>query len=123
MAEDDDYSQDSEAYRKWRSGEDNDRYASSKTPSETGARSGSYTSPKSENDEYTLEDEDNDSGELPRWASVIIFIPTLIFVIIAIGGTDLQFGDGVPDGTNSSEWPSIEGTVENTLVLEKFITE
>ena len=38
MAEDDDYSQDSEAYRKWRSGEDNDRYASSKTPTETGAK-------------------------------------------------------------------------------------
>lgn len=123
MAEDDDYSQDSEAYRKWRSGEDNDRYASSKTPSETGARSGSYTSPKSENDEYTLGDEDNDSGELPRWALVIIFIPTTIFAIIAIGGTDLQFGDGVPDGTNSSEWPSVEGTIENTLVLEQFITE
>ena len=46
MAEDEDYEQDSEAYRKWRSGEDNDRYASSKTPSETGARSGSYTAPK-----------------------------------------------------------------------------
>ena len=59
MAEDEDYEQDSEAYRKWRSGEDNDRYASSKTPSETGARSGSYTTPKSENDEYTPPDEDD----------------------------------------------------------------
>ena len=64
MAEDEDYEQDSEAYRKWRSGEDNDRYASSKTPSETGARSGSYTTPKSENDEYTPPDEDDNSEKL-----------------------------------------------------------
>ena len=123
MAEDEDYEQDSEAYRKWRSGEDNDRYASSKTPSETGARSGSYTTPKSENDENTLGDEDNDSRELPRWAWAVIFIPTLIFVIIAIGAVDLQFGDGGTDGTNPSEWPSVEGTIENTFVYEQFITE
>ena len=123
MAEDDDYSQDSEAYRKWRSGEDNDRYASSKTPSETGARSGSYTTPKSENDENTVEEEGNDSRELPRWAWAVIFIPTLIFVIIASGAIDLQFGDGGTDGTNPSEWPSVEGTIENTFVYEQFITE
>ena len=123
MAEDDDYSQDSEAYRKWRSGEDNDRYASSKTPSETGARSGSYTTPKSENDENTLADEDNDSEELPRWALAIILLSTLVFVIIATNATDLQFGEGRSDGTNPSEWPSVEGTIENTLVLDKFITE
>ena len=123
MAEDEDYEQDSEAYRKWRSGEDNDRYASSKTPSETGARSGSYTTPKSENDEYTLGDKDNDSGELPRWAWAIIILPTLIFVIIMTGAIDLRFGDGGSDGANPSEWPSVEGTIEHTLVLDQFITE
>jgi len=31
LAEDEDLEQDSEAYRKWRSGNDNDKYASSKT--------------------------------------------------------------------------------------------
>ena len=122
MAEDDDYSQDSEAYRKWRSGEDNDRYASSKTPSETGARSGSYTTPKSENDENTLADEDNDSEELPRWALAIILLPTLIFVVIATSPPDLQFGDGESDGTSPSEWPYVEGTITDTFVYEQFIT-
>ena len=123
MAEDDDYSQDSEAYRKWRSGEDNDRYASSKTPSETGARSGNYTTSKSENVEYALPDEDDNSEKLPRYVWVILIVPTILFVIIATGAIDLPFGDGESDGTNPSEWPSVEGTIEYTRVEDKFITE
>ena len=78
---------------------------------------------KSENDENTLGDEGNDSGELPRWAWAVIFIPTLIFVIIASGTIDLQFGDGGTDGTNPSEWPSVEGTITDTFVLEQLISE
>ena len=123
MAEDDDYSQDSEAYRKWRSGEDNDRYASSKTPSETGVRSGSYNTPKSENDENTLADEDSNSEELPKWALAIILLPALILTMVATGAIDLQFGGSGSDGTNPSEWPSVEGTVTDTFVLEQFISE
>lgn len=123
MAEDDDYSQDSEAYRKWRSGEDNDRYASSKTPSETGSRSGSYTSPKSENDEYTLGDEDDNSEKLPWYVWAFLIITTIPFLIFAIGSADFQFGDGESDGKNPSEWPSVEGTIEYTRVEDKFITE
>ena len=123
MAEDDDYSQDSEAYRKWRSGEDNDRYASSKTPSETGARSGNYNTPKSENDENTLADEDSNSEGLPKWALAIILLPALILTMVATGEIDLQFGDGGSDGKNPSEWPSVEGTIEYTRVEDKFITE
>ena len=123
MAEDDDYSQDSEAYRKWRSGEDNDRYASSKTPSETGARSGSYTTPKSENDEYTPPDEDDNSEKLPWYVWAFLIITTIPFLIVAIGSADFQFGDGGSDGKNPSEWPSVEGTIEYTRVEDKFITE
>ena len=123
MAEDDDYSQDSEAYRKWRSGEDNDRYASSKTPSETGARSGSYTSPKPENDEYTPPDEDDNSEKLPWYVWAFLVITTIPFLIVAIGSADFQFGDGGSDGKNPSEWPSVEGTIEYTRVEDKFITE
>ena len=123
MAEDDDYSQDSEAYRKWRSGEDNDRYASSKTPSETGARSGSYTTPKSENDEYTPSDEDDNSEKLPWYVWAFLIITTIPFLIFAIGSADFQFGDGESDGKNPSEWPSVEGTIEYTRVEDKFITE
>ena len=123
MAEDDDYSQDSEAYRKWRSGEDNDRYASSKTPSETGARSGSYTTPKSENDEYTPPDEDDNSEKLPWYVWAFLIITTIPFLIVAIDSADFQFGDGGSDGKNPSEWPSVEGTIEYTRVEDKFITE
>ena len=47
MAEDEDIEQDSDEYRKWRQGDDNDRYASSRTPTETGARSGEYKLPPS----------------------------------------------------------------------------
>ena len=123
LAEDDDYSQDSEAYRKWRSGEDNDRYASSKTPSETGARSGSYTTPKSENDEYTPPDEDDNSEKLPWYVWAFLIITTIPFLIVAIGSADFQFGDGGSDGKNPSEWPSVEGTIEYTRVEDKFISE
>ena len=123
MAEDDDYSQDSEAYRKWRSGEDNDRYASSRTPSETGARSGSYTTPKSENDENTLADEDDNSEKLPWYVWAFLIITTIPFLIVAIGSADFQFGDGGSDGKNPSEWPSVEGTIEYIRVEDKFITE
>ena len=66
MAEDDDIEQDSEAYRKWRSGDDNDKYASSKTPTETGSKSGSYTIPKYDDDEYALPGED-DRGNGKSW--------------------------------------------------------
>jgi len=123
LAEDDDYSQDSEAYRKWRSGEDNDRYASSRTPSETGARSGSYTTPKSENDENTLADEDDNSEKLPWYVWAFLIITTIPFLIVAIGSADFQFGDGGSDGKNPSEWPSVEGNIEYTRVEDKFITE
>jgi len=60
LAEDEDLEQDSEAYRKWRSGNDNDKYASSSAPSEAGSRSGTYTIPES--DEYSLPGEDEHSG-------------------------------------------------------------
>ena len=47
----------------------------------------------------------------------------LFFLILAIGSIDFQFGDGGSDGTNPSEWPSVEGTIEYTRVEDKFITE
>ncbi len=39
MDEDEDIEQDSDEYRKWRQGDDNDQYAFSRTPTETGTRS------------------------------------------------------------------------------------
>ncbi|MDE0742056.1 MAG: hypothetical protein OSB59_05670, partial [Candidatus Poseidoniia archaeon] len=87
MAEDDDIEQNSEEYRRWRSGNDNEKYASSTTPTETGAKSGSYTIPKDDDDEYALpgEEENNTSGGFldgeVNW--VIIGAAILIFAIIA----------------------------------------
>ena len=58
---------------------------------------------------------------LDVWA--ILLLSTIIFLIFAIGSADFQFGDGESDGTNPSEWPSVEGTIEYTFVEDKFITE
>ena len=58
MAEDEDIEQDSDAYKKWRRGNNKDKYASSKTPTETGSKSGSYRIPKDDDDEYALPGED-----------------------------------------------------------------
>ena len=46
MAEDEDFEQDSDEYRKWRQGDDNDKYASSRTPTQTGSSSGEYNIPQ-----------------------------------------------------------------------------
>ena len=86
MAEDEDIEQNSEEYRKWRSGNDNDKYASSKTPTESGSKSGSYAIPKID-DEYALpgEEENNTRGGFldgdVNW--VMIGAAVIIFAIIA----------------------------------------
>jgi len=86
LAEDEDIELDSEEYRKWRSGDDNYKYASSRTPTETGSKSGSYTIPK-DDDEYALPGEDDGGGDKSwldsdlNWPMIIaVFV---IFVIIA----------------------------------------
>ena len=114
MAEDDDIEQNSEEYRRWRSGNDNEKYASSTTPTETGAKSGSYTIPKDDDDEYALpgEEENNTSGGFldgeVNW--IIIGAAILIFAIIAsaISASVLSSGGS---GSNPSEWPEIEGII------------
>ncbi|MCH2619820.1 MAG: hypothetical protein MKZ83_05665, partial [Candidatus Poseidoniia archaeon] len=58
MAEDEDIEQDSEEYRKWRQGDDNDQYASSRTPTETGASSGEYKIPTSTDTPTTSQGKD-----------------------------------------------------------------
>ena len=112
MAEDEDLEQDSEAYRKWRSGNDNDKYASSKTPSETGSRSGSYTVPK--NDEYALPgEEDNSSGG--SWLDGDMNWPVIIAVVLVFALIISSVFAAVMSSTESdsktSEWPAVEGTI------------
>ena len=57
MAEDEDIEQDSEEYRKWRQGDDNEQYASSRTPTETGASSGEYKIPPNTDSQISSSDD------------------------------------------------------------------
>jgi len=123
LAEDEDIELDSEQYRKWRSGDDNDKYASSKTPTETGSKSGSYTIPKDDDDEYALPGEDDGSGgswldgDL-NWALIIAVFVILTIVASAIAAFALSSGES---GSNPSEWPEIEGTIIEQSNSETFI--
>ncbi len=120
MAEDEDYEQDSEAYRKWRSGEDNDKYASSKNPTETGSKSGSYSIPKP-NKEYKLPGEDDDSrlNDSFNWSFAIGAFAVLALIVASVFASVIADSEG----KDSSEWPSVEGTISNKFVLDKFVTD
>ena len=114
MAEDDDLDQDSDAYKKWRSGNDNDRYASSKTPTESGSKSGTYTIPKDDNDEYALPGEEDNSGGGSwldgdmNWPVIIAVFLVLALIISAVFAAVISSTDS---DTKPSEWPSVEGTI------------
>ena len=124
MAEDEDLEQDSEAYRKWRSGNDNDKYASSKTPSETGSRSGSYTVPK--NDEYALPGEEDNSGG-GSWLDRNMNWPVIMAVVLVFALIISSVFAAVMSSTESdskpSEWPAVEGTIIEKDNVNTFITE
>ena len=124
MAEDEDLEQDSEAYRKWRSGNDNDKYASSKTPSETGSRSGSYTVPK--NDEYALPGEEDNSGG-GSWLDGNMNWPVILAVVLVFALIISSVFAAVMSSTESdskpSEWPAVEGTIIEKDNVNTFITE
>ena len=124
MAEDEDLEQDSEAYRKWRSGNDNDKYASSKTPSETGSRSGSYTVPK--DDEYALPgEEDNASGG--SWLDGDMNWPVILAVVLVFALIISSVFAAVMSSTESdskpSEWPAVEGTIIEQTNSKTFIDD
>ena len=124
MAEDEDLEQDSEAYRKWRSGNDNDKYASSKTPSETGSRSGSYTVPK--NDEYALPGEEDNSGG-GSWLDGDMNWPVIMAVVLVFALIISSVFAAVMSSTESdskpSEWPAVEGTIIEKDNVNTFITD
>ena len=120
MAEDEDIEQDSEEYRKWRSGDDNDKYASSKTPTETGSKSGSYTIPK-DDDEYALPGEGGGKSWLDsdlNWPMIIVVFVIFTIVASAIVAFAISSGDS---GSNPSEWPETEGTIIKQTNSKMFI--
>ena len=125
MAEDEDIEQDSEAYRKWRSGNDNDKYASSKTPSETGSKSGSYSIPKAD-DEYALPGEEDNSGGGSwldgdmNWPLIIAAI--VIFALISSTIVAFMLSSSESD-SKPSEWPETEGIIVKQYDVNTFITD
>ena len=125
MADDEDIEQDSEAYRKWRSGNDNDKYASSKTPSETGSKSGSYSRPKSD-DEYALPGEEDNSGGGSwldgdmNWPVIIAVFMVLALVIAAVFAAVIS---STESDSKPSEWPSTEGIIVKQYDVNTEITE
>ena len=124
MADDEDIEQDSEEYRKWRQGDDNDKYASSRTPTESGSKSGSYSIPKADNDEYALPGEDdNGSGKSwldsdLNWPMIIVVFVIFTIVASAIVAFAISSGDS---GSNPSEWPETEGTIIKQTNSKMFI--
>jgi len=120
LAEDEDIEQDSEEYRKWRQGDDNDKYASSKTPTETGSKSGSYTIPKDDDDEYALPGGGGKSwldGDL-NWPIIIAVFVIFAIVTSAIAAFAISSGES---GSNPSEWPETEGTIIKQTNSKMFI--
>ncbi|RZD34021.1 MAG: hypothetical protein CXT75_10680 [Methanobacteriota archaeon] len=123
MAEDEDIELDSEEYRKWRSGGDNYKYASSKTPTETGSKNGSYTIPK-DDDEYALPGEDDEEGG-KSWLDAdlnwpIIIAVFVIFAIVASAIVAFAISSG-EFGSNPSEWPETEGIIIEQTNSEMLI--
>ena len=125
MAEDEDLEQDSEAYRKWRSGNDNDKYASSKAPSETGAKSGSYSIPKVD-DEYALPGEEG-SGSGGSWLDGDLNWPVLIAVFLVsaliIAVVFAVAMSSTESKSKPSEWPETEGTIIEQTHSKMFIDD
>jgi uncharacterized membrane protein YgcG len=125
LADDEDIEQDSEAYRKWRSGNDNDKYASSKTPSETGSKSGTYSIPKAD-DEYALPGEEDNSGGGSwldgdmNWPLIIAAI--VIFALISSTIVAFMLSSSESD-SKPSEWPETEGIIVKQYDVNTIITE
>ena len=126
MDEDEDIEQDSDEYRKWRQGDDNDKYASSKTPTETGSKSGSYTIPKDDDDEYALPGEDDGGGGKSwldgdlNWPIIIAVFVIFAIVTSAIAAFAISSGESK---SNPSEWPEIEGTIIEQTNSKMFIAD
>ncbi len=118
MAEDEDIEQDSEEYRKWRQGDDNDQYASSRTPTETGARSGEYKIPTS-TDTTTgpSQNQGGDSGDRNFWIAIVVA------AILVIGTGIIGLYLFASSGEETASWPTTEGYVSETYYTDGWVEE
>ncbi len=118
MAEDEDIEQDSEEYRKWRQGDDNDQYASSRTPTETGASSGEYKIPPSTDTPISSsDDQGGDSGDRNFWIAIVV----AAILVIGTGIIGLYLFAG--SGEETANWPTTEGYVSETYYTDGWVEE
>ena len=118
MDEDGDIEQDSDEYRKWRQGDDNDQYASSRTPTETGARSGEYKLPSSTDTPISSsDDQGGDSGD--RNFGIAIVVAAILVIGTGIIGLYLFAGSG----EETASWPTTEGSVSETYYTDGWVEE
>ena len=118
MAEDEDIEQDSDEYRKWRQGDDNDQYASSRTPTETGARSGEYKLPSSTDTPISSsDDQGGDSGD--RNFEIAIVVAAILVIGTGIIGLYLF----ASSGEETASWPTTEGSVSETYYTDGWVEE
>ena len=115
MAEDEDFEQDSEEYRKWRQGDDNDKYASSKTPTQTGSSSGEYNIPTT-TDTPTVSQGDDGTDK-------IFWIGIAVVVILFLGSGIMGIYLFMSSAEEAEGWPTAEGSVSETLYTDGYTEE
>ena len=118
MAEDEDIELDSEEYRKWRQGDDNDQYASSRTPTETGASSGEYKIPLSTDTPISSSDnQGGDSGDRNFWIAIVVA------AILVIGTGIIGIFLFMSSAEEVASWPTTEGSVSETYYIDGWVEE
>ena len=115
MAEDEDIEQDSEEYRKWRQGDDNDQYASSRTPTETGASSGEYKIPTSTDTPTTSQG--NDGSDKVFWIGIAVA------VLLVFGSGIMGIYLFMSSAEEVASWPTTEGNVSGTDYADGWVEE
>jgi hypothetical protein len=115
LAEDEDIEQDSEEYRKWRQGDDNEQYASSRTPTETGASSGEYKIPTSTDTPTTSQG--NDGSENIFWVGIAVA------VLLVLGSGIMGIYLFMSNAEDVASWPTTEGSVSETYYTDGWVEE
>ena len=112
MAEDEDFEQDSDEYRKWRQGDDNDKYASSRTPTQTGSSSGEYNIPQT-TDTPTVSQGDDGTEK-------IFWIGIAVVVILFFGSGIMGIYLFMSSSEEAKGWPTSEGSVSETYYTDGY---
>ncbi len=112
MAEDEDFEQDSEEYRKWRQGDDNDKYASSRTPTQSGSSSGEYNIPPA-TDTPTVSQGDDGTEK-------IFWIGIAVAIVLVFGSGIMGIYLFMSSAEEMEGWPTAEGSVSETYYTDGY---